>query len=324
MAQAGVLARSHDELLPRSPGGFGAGALLALLAHALLIAGLTFAVDWRTRDPEPISAELWANVPRALAPESAPPQSPMAAPQPTPTAEPTPLPRPLPQSELPKPTPPAPTPPKVEAPKPPPEPDIATERAEQRRLEAAQKIEKMEKARKLAVEKALEKEQEKAEAAAKEKAKEKAKEVAKEKVEADKKRQEQEAREATDKRLAQQREDYLKRVMGDSGKSTGTAGAAARQGAPSAAAMAAYTERLAALIRGNTIYSGSPPDNAPVVVEVRTAAGGTILSRRVLRSSGHPDWDDAVLRAVDRTGTLPANVDGKVPETLIIDFKPRE
>ncbi len=317
MTQAGVLARSHDELLPRSPGGFGAGALLAVLAHALLIAALTFAVDWRTRDPEPVSAELWANVPRALAPEAAPPKSPMASPTPAPTPEPTPPPPP----EVPKPAPPKPTPPPVEAPKPPPEPDIATERAERRRLEAErqkaeaqaeavrqrelaeqklEKLEKQEKARKLALEKALEK------------------------AEADKKRQEQQAQEAADKRLAQQREENLKRMMGEAGKATGTSGAAARPGAPSAAAMAAYPERLAALIRSNTIYSGSPPDNIPVVVEVRTAAGGTILSRRVLRGSGHPDWDEAVLRAIDRTGTLPANVDGKVPETLIIDFKPRE
>jgi colicin import membrane protein len=317
MPQAGVLSRSHDELLPRSPGGFGAGAMLALLAHAMLIAGLAFAVDWRTRDPEPVSAELWANVPRALAPESAPAQSPQVAPDPP---APVPPPRPLPPAEVPEPTPPAPTPPPVEAPKPPPEPDIATERAERRRLEVERKKAEQQaeavRQRELAEQK-LEKARKQAVAAATAKAQEKA--------EADKKRAEQEARDAAaEKRLAQQREDNLKRMMGEAGKATGTAGAAARPGAPSAAAMAAYTERLAALIRGNTIYSGNPPDNAAVVVEVRTAAGGTILSRRVLRGSGHADWDEAVLRAVDRTGALPANVDGKVPETLIIDFKPRE
>jgi colicin import membrane protein len=208
----------------------------------------------------------------------------------------------------------------VEAPKPPPEPDIATERAERRRLETERKKaeQQAEAARQRdQAEQKLERTRKQAAATAAAKALEKA--------EADKKRLEQEARDAAaEKRLAQQREDNLKRMMGEAGKATGTAGAAARPGAPSAAAMAAYTERLAALIRSNTIYSGTPPDNAAVVVEVRTAAGGTILSRRVLRASGHADWDEAVLRAVDRTGALPANVDGKVPETLIIDFKPRE
>jgi colicin import membrane protein len=301
MVQDAVLAGSHGELLPRAPGGSGAGAVLALLAHAVLIAALTFAVDWRTRDPEPVVAELWSSVPRALAPEPQTPTEPKPPSPPEPTKAPVEQP-PEPPKAKPEPK-----------PEPLPEPDIAAERAERRREDAARKQAeaKVEAARQRELaEQKLEKDKKQAKAKAD--------------AEAEKKKQEQEARETAEKRLVQQREDNLKRIMGEAGKATGTANTTARPGTPSAAAMAAYTERLAALIRGNTVYSGSPPDNAPVVVEVRTAAGGTILSRRVLRGSGHADWDEAVLRAVDRTGTLPANVDGKVPETLIIDFKPRE
>ena len=38
----------------------------------------------------------------------------------------------------------------------------------------------------------------------------------------------------------------------------------------------------------------------------------------------HKDWDDAVLRAIDRTGSLPRDVDGRVPPTLIMAFRPQE
>ena len=48
-----------------------------------------------------------------------------------------------------------------------------------------------------------------------------------------------------------------------------------------------------------------------------------MISRRLVTSSGHPDWDEAVLRAVDRTGTLPRDTDGRVPAVITITFRPR-
>ena len=53
-------------------------------------------------------------------------------------------------------------------------------------------------------------------------------------------------------------------------------------------------------------------------------ANGTIIARRLVKSSGHAAWDDAVLRAIDRTGTLPRDTDGRVPSTLIVAFRPKE
>jgi colicin import membrane protein len=40
-------------------------------------------------------------------------------------------------------------------------------------------------------------------------------------------------------------------------------------------------------------------------------------------SSGHREWDEAVLRAIDRTGTLPRDADGRVPPVIEITFRPR-
>ena len=106
---------------------------------------------------------------------------------------------------------------------------------------------------------------------------------------------------------------------------TGAAGTApAATSARDAAPSASYIARLASLIRSNTVFSGEVSGNPPAEVEVRTAAGGAILSRRLIKSSGNPAWDDAVLRAIDRTGKLPPDTDGRVPPTLIIAFRPKE
>ena len=60
------------------------------------------------------------------------------------------------------------------------------------------------------------------------------------------------------------------------------------------------------------------------MVEVRCAPDGRIVSARLLTPSGLASWDAAVLRAVERTEVLPANEQGRVPSTIVIDFRPRD
>ena len=285
-------ALAHDALLPRAPGGNGPGAVLALLVHAGLLAGLTISVDWRTQDPAVVSAELWASVPQVAAPkpvEVAP--TPVPAPAPVPVPAPTPAPTPV-------------KPPSRAAPQPT-EADIATERAERRKTEAARK--KAE----------ADAEADRLRAAADKK-----------RVDDDRKKREQadkDVREtkAEDERLARQREENLRRMMGQAGTATGpttSTGTAPADAAPSAA----YSGRLVALIRGNLVYTGTLTDNKPAEVEVTAAANGTVIARRLVKSSGHKDWDDAVLRAIDRTPTLPRDSDGRVPARLTVTFRPRD
>jgi colicin import membrane protein len=271
-------AYAHEDLLPRPPGGNGAGVLLALAVHAGLLVALTVSVDWRAHPSEVVSAELWASVPQAAAP---PPPPAVAAPAPTPPVA----------------LPPAPAAPAPEVR--PPEPDIATERAERRK--AAELLKK----------------QADAEAERQRASAEKLKERQKAEAEQDAQR---EAR-AADQRLARQREENLKRMMGQAGSAIDatTTGTAAQDAAPSAA----YQSRLAELIRGNSVYTGNSPDNAPAVVEVRAGPSGTIIARRLIKSSGVPEWDDAVLRAIDKTATLPRDADGRVPPLLTIAFRPK-
>jgi len=41
-------------------------------------------------------------------------------------------------------------------------------------------------------------------------------------------------------------------------------------------------------------------------------------------SSGNKAWDEAVLKAIDKTATLPRDEDGRVPSVLEISFRPKD
>ena len=112
----------------------------------------------------------------------------------------------------------------------------------------------------------------------------------------------------------------LKRMLGQAG-TTGapsSTGSALKDAAPSAS----YAGKLIARIKPNIVFTDSISGNPAADVEVRASASGTILARRLVKSSGHKDWDDAVLRAIDRTGELPRDVDGRVPPLIVITFTP--
>ncbi|MCP5290551.1 MAG: cell envelope integrity protein TolA [Burkholderiaceae bacterium] len=335
---------ARDPLLPQPPDVLGRGAALALAVHALLVVALAAGVQWRRSAPETFSAEIWAALPQQAAPRpSAPPTPP--APTPSRPEPPPPQPQPQPQAQPAAPTTdPAPAPPAVRS-----EADIAIERQrelarQQAEREAAERLRREQEAARLAEEKRAAEVQRRAEEARAAEAKRVAEEkrLAEEKRVAEERRRAQEQRLAEERRLAQekrlaeakrraeekrqaaaleaQRQENLRRMMGQAG-ATGApdaAGSAARDAAPSAA----YAGRLVAAIKPNIVLADSLPPTLEAEVEVRASSTGTILSRRLLRSSGNPVWDEAVLRAVDRTAQLPRDTDGRVPPTIVIRFRP--
>lgn len=303
------LLAARDPLLPRSPDGHGPGAALSLLAHGALVAALAYGVSWRAPTPTAISAELWAAVPQTAAP-----------PAPEPSAAPTPEPAPPPPK----------APPIERAAPPPPQPDpqIAIEKARREKAEQA-RLEQEEQARqrKLAREKAEADKREKerlARAEAEKREKEREKERLAKEREARAKAEKEKA--AEEVRLARQREDNLRRMMGQVESAATGSGAPGSRGtaAVDAAPSAAYAGRLTAAIKSNLIFDWRGPGNPAAVVEVRAAPSGTIMGRTLLKSSGHKDWDEAILRAIDRTARLPADTDGRVPAVLTITFRPRD
>jgi colicin import membrane protein len=218
----------------------------------------------------------------------------------------------VPQIAAPKPVEPEPTPQPVKKPEPPPPPpkvetpkqddaQIAIEKAkreeqkrkEEQRREDELKRQKEEQQRKLAEAEKLKKEQ-----------------------------AEQKKREAAAEAAAQaQRQKQLERMAALAGdgapNSTGTA-------AKSAGPSASYAGRIKARILPNIVFPDSVSGNPQATVEVKVAPDGTIIGRRLLKSSGVPAWDEAVLRAIDKTEVLPRDTDGRVPPSLEISFRPRD
>jgi colicin import membrane protein len=145
-----------------------------------------------------------------------------------------------------------------------------------------------------------------------------------EKLAAEKRERELEAKrqKADEERTARQREENLKRMMGqvDGTGAPNSTGTAARDAAPSAS----YAGRIRARVKPNIVLTDEVAGNPSAEVEVRCAADGTIIGRSLVKSSGSREWDEAVLRAIDRTEILPRDTDGRVPGTVVIAFRPRE
>ncbi|WP_137917733.1 cell envelope integrity protein TolA [Hydrogenophaga sp. 2FB] len=290
----------HLDLTPPRSGRWLGPVGLALIAHGILIIALTFGVQWE-KDGEPVTveAELWSRTPQQAAPRAVEPPPP--PPQPTPAPTPAPAPKPAP---APAPPPPGPT-----------QAEIAT--AQAKKKAEAEKKEREEEAKKVAAAKAAEKAATEKKAAAAEKAA--AEKERQQKLAADKREQERKEA-AEEKRLAQIREDQIKRMMGQAGASGGpqSTGTAQQSSGPTPG----YAGRVAARIRPNVVFTDVAPGNPRAEVEVRTSPDGTITSRRLVKSSGNQDWDDAVLRAIDRTSSLPKDTNGTVPSSLVIGLRP--
>ena len=292
------------------------GALaMAIVAHLLLLGALAWGVSWK-QQPVTLSAEaeLWAAVPVQAAPklvEVPPPPPEQAA-----TA-------------------------KVVQPPPPPVPDIAPkvtdadialERDKQRlakeKLLKAQKQAQLDKLEKLAIEKKRlddKRELEKKMAADKKKADLKQAELKlaeqKQAALAASKKDALRAQEDA-KKMEAQRQENIKRMAGLAG-ATGSAnstGTTQKASGPTAS----YAGKVNARVRPKIVFTEEIAGNPTADIEVRTSPDGTITSRKLVKSSGVPAWDEAVLKAIDKTEAMPRDVDGTVPSPLIIGFSPKD
>ena len=296
------------EFAPPPTPGLLRALFLAVLAHGLLVAALSFGVQWK-RDAEVISAEaeLWSALPVEAAPRLAEPPAETLPPVPPAPIPPAPLPAPAPEPPAPKPH----------------EVDIALEQEKlrlkkQRQLEQTkleqQKLEKI-KADKL-----------KQNLLNQEKARQ-------EKLQQDKLRQEQADKvqkaalekkqaELEAKQLEAQREKNLQRITGMAG-ATGAAnasGTALKSSGPSEG----YAGRIRARVKPNIVFTEEAQGNPTAEVEVRTSPDGTIIGRRIVKPSGMKAWDEAVLKAIDKTEVLPRDTDGRVPPVLTLIFRPKD
>ncbi len=293
------LSAARDDLMPRPPDARGRGLMLALLMHVLLVIGLAFSVNWKSSSQtDAVVAELWSAVPQAAAP----------APAPEPVVEP---PKPQVKPE-PRPTPP------VERETPDRDAEIALEKQRKQREAQQREEERKEQARKEA------ERQQKEEAAEKQK-----RELAeKKRLDEEKERKAAEAEQKRkaaleEKRNAELREQQLKRLLSQAGTGSQESGVP-KGGAAAGSPSAGYGDRLRARIRPNIVFTDNVAGNPAAKVEVRTAPDGTILGTRIIASSGNAEWDQAVIRALEKTQSLPRDDNGRVPSPLEITFRPKD
>jgi colicin import membrane protein len=311
------------EFAPPPTGGWGRSMSFALFMHLLLLAAITWGVHWKTQ-PNTLSAsaELWSAVPVEAAPAANEPEP--TPPQPVPVPPPEPVKAVEPKPE-PKPTPPA--PPKVDAAAEREAADIALKKEKEKKLQEKkeadlEKKKKLEKDKlekeKLDKEKLKEKEKEKT----KELEKKKKEEVLKKEVAAAKAKEDAKKAAAEEKRTEALRNENLKRMQGMAGASgdENSKGTALKASGPSPS----YAGRIRARIKPNITFTEDVAGNPKAEVEVRTSPDGTIISRKLLSSSGNKAWDEAVLKAIDKTATLPRDEDGRVPPVLEISFRPKD
>ncbi|NDD23966.1 MAG: TonB C-terminal domain-containing protein, partial [Betaproteobacteria bacterium] len=89
---------------------------------------------------------------------------------------------------------------------------------------------------------------------------------------------------------------------------------------------ASYGGRIIARVKPNIVFNPDDVSGNPVAeVEVRTASDGKIMARKLIKSSGNKAWDDAVIRALEKTVRLPKDENGRMPElSFNISFRPRD
>jgi len=305
------LALDRPEFAPPPQRGTPRAVMLALVAHALLIAALTWGVRWRSEaDDGAVDAELWSSTVQQAAPRLSAPQAPTPAPAPPPPAPPPP---PPPQAKAPEPAP------------PPRAPDIALEREKKLKEEKEQKERELER----------QQQQRKKELEAKQRAEDEAerKKEQQKKLAEQQKKQQQEAeakqaeakkqQEAAAKQAAADRAATLKRMQGLAGASGSddSKGTALRSSGPSSG----YAGRIAAAVRPNITFPDAETvnGNPAAEFEVNLAPDGTIVGVKLTKSSGLPAWDEAAERGLHKTDKLPRDTDGRIFPSLIVSLRPK-
>ena len=297
---------AYLEFAPPPPPGTGRSLGLALLVHFLLMVALTAGIQWKQDNSLSVEAELWAAIPMAVAPKLVEVEPPPPPPPPPPAAKEIVKPPPAPSSNV--------------------DADIALAKRKKQLEEDKKKQETLE-AERLKQE-LLKKEEEK-----KAKLKEKEQKEIKDKALKEKELKDKEAKKLQEqkdakpspadvKKLEAMRQENMKRIAGMAG-ATGdenATGTAQRSAGPSDS----YGGRIRGRIKPNITFTEDIASNAPAEVEVRCAPDGTIVGKKLIKSSGNPAWDNAVLKAIDKTEILPRDIDGRIHSPLVISFRPKD
>ncbi|WP_341313153.1 cell envelope integrity protein TolA [Paraburkholderia sp. IMGN_8] len=311
---------SEYPLQPPRESGTGRAFVFALVMHVLLGFFLYHGIQWQNSTPEGAEAELWTEVPDSAIPRLPPPPPVPVAPAP-----------PLPDEKA----------------------DIAlqekkrqqqeaarqaqlAEQQRQQKLQAQQEAEAKrqqqlaEQAAQLAAQKAAAAKQKQQQQQLKEQQQEQQKQA---QADAQKKADEQKAAKAKAqadaaaqaKKLDAERRARLAQMQGMAGGAGSTGNGLAKSGTGSGSGGTAtspgYADKVRRAVRPNISWGGET-EGLETVISVRCSPTGTLLSATISHSSGNPAWDDAALRAVQRSDPMPQDIDGKTPASFKITLRP--
>lgn len=278
---------------------FAAGAL-AVAVHALFLVLLVIGVSWQTQHPAPVMVDVWDALPQLQKPKPAPAVEP-----PPPQPEPVKPPQPARIEPPPKPA--------MKETAPPKPPDIALEK----KKAEAEKLKQL-RAMQAAEEKALA-------------------DAARAEAEAMKKVRDRELAEQKKRELLRQmeEEELMQRMVDEDAarevrvaKAAEARVAASRRQTELAGMVGEYRNQISAKVRGNTRLPENLQGNPEVRCLVRLLPTGEVQSVKVTRSSGNAAYDDAVVRAIEKSSPLPLPADRDarvafVPELSFV-HRPKE
>ena len=300
--------------------------ILTVAMHLMLVLFLIISINWKNSEPQAMQAEIWT--PQQLAAATAAAQREAQtfgdpAPEPTP-----PKPEPKPEPTAPKPEPkPQPKPEPKPEPKPQPKPEPAKTPVNPKADIAVKQDKKAEK------DKAQDKTPDKKDAKAKDskenkddKKKPDAKDTKKKSADdflEELKREEQklaaQKQQASQKQAADARAQKEAAMRAQAGAEAKAAGAERARGDDRS-----YLAKLKTKIRGNVILPPGLQGNPASVFRVTQLPSGEVIDVRLMKSSGNPQLDAAVERAIRKSSPLPTP-EGRSPDRIIdITYLPFE
>jgi len=267
----------------------GRRAITASVAvHLLLIGSLFVSLNWNRKPPTPVQVELWAGPPVVVPePVTPPPPPAVKAPPPVKAAA--------------KVAPPAPTKADIalkEAKPPKPDPkELARQAAEKKLAQEKLEQERQRERQRLAQEKVAQEKQRRQD-------------------QLDRLRQAELARLAAAQNAPPQQD----------GRDVATKAGVAR-GAEIGAKTGVdpdYATLIQSRIKARIQYADRTSDNPEAVVSVEQLPTGEIVAVQLVKPSGVPAWDAAVVRAIRASSPLPKRNDGTVARVLELSFRPKE
>jgi colicin import membrane protein len=275
-----------DGFNEREEPALGRSVLLALAVHLVLFAILFFGVHWQSHEPTAMVVELW-------------PAEPAPAPEPKPA--PPPKPKPVPKVVQPPPPPPPPAPkpePRIE------KPDIA--------IKAAPKPKPKPKPPPPPVE-------------PKPKPKPKPKPEPKPKPKPKAKPKEDVLRKQMEQQFAQQLAQEQQQISAQRQEAELRDLLARNAAAARSKALAAWADKIRALIRSNIVLPQNIQGNPEAVFEISLLPTGDVLNVTLKKSSNNSLLDDAIERAILKSSPLPKPDDPSVFERrLRLTYRPKD